>query len=175
MSCTDQRQMRLQGSERKKVGTAQEGIEMSISEIITLLKRCVTSGGFKKCCVGRHSSLLLIGSVMPDLRTFSAKACVAGLVAADLLPEMFGGSILLWQLLRQFHGPSMECMMRWVQSWQKNSLSLRDRIYCSFRRFSTFSHISGELRRKKKKDFCNETQNEVARTFLKVFLKVLVS
>lgn len=29
--------------------------------------------------------------------------CIAGLPAADLLPEMLGGSTLPWKLLRQFY------------------------------------------------------------------------
>lgn len=37
-----------------------------------------------------------------------AKTCIAGLPAADLLPEVFGRSTLFWQLLRQFHRPSVK-------------------------------------------------------------------
>lgn len=37
-----------------------------------------------------------------------AKMRVAGLPAARLLPEMFGGYTLLWQMPRQFHRPNIK-------------------------------------------------------------------
>lgn len=43
-----------------------------------------------------------------DPRIVLAKTCIAGLPAADLLPEVFGRSTLFWQLLRQFHRPSVK-------------------------------------------------------------------